>query len=310
MRKNSFVIRNYRPSDFDSYVRLHVETEQLDRSGRHVSKQRLAEELGHPSFHPENDLFFAERSGRIIGYVSVFLEPGIGRALLDGLVHPLHRKKGIATELFGCAFRYARDAGSKVAQICIAETNQAAKKLASHLGLRFIRNFVEMQLDLHKIQLPDVKSGEYIFRNLRRGEAHKLTDIQNRSFANIWGFNPNTQDEIAYRINLSSCSPEDIIMAYEGDKPVGYCWTRLFFKENPAAEKVKGEIHMLGVDPDFRKKGIGRKVLLVGLSHLRSKDVTIVELTTDGEDQVAWALYESVGFKKWMMMEWYEKKLI
>jgi mycothiol synthase len=190
------------------------------------------------------------------------------------------------------------------------ETNQAAKKLASRLGLRFIRNFVEMQLDLDEIQLPDVKSGEYIIRNLQRDEAHQLTDIQNRSFADIWGFNPNTRDEIAYRINVSSCSPEDIIMAYEGHKPVGYCWTRMPTEQNPAAESLKGEIHMLGVDPDFRKKGIGRKVLLAGLSHLQSKDVTIVELTTDGEDPVAWGLYESVGFRKRMMMEWYEKKLI
>lgn len=309
MHKNHFVIRNYRPSDFDNYVRLHVETEELDRSGRQVSKKRLTEELGHPSFHPQNDIFMAEQSGRIIGYVSVFLEPGIGRALLDGLIHPQHRKKGVATELFGCAIRYARDAGSKVAQICIPETNQAAKKLASRLGLRFIRNFVEMQLDLDEIQLPDEKSGEYIIRHLQRGEEDKLTDIQNRSFADAWGFNPNTQDEIAYRINVSSCSAEDIIMAYREDKPVGYCWTRLLFKENPAEEKVKGEIHMLGVDPDFRKKGIGRNVLLAGLFHLKNKNVKIVELTTDGEDQTARRLYELVGFREGMKTEWYEKRL-
>ena len=81
-------------------------------------------------------------------------------------------------------------------------------------------------------------------------------------------------------------------------------------EENPAAGGVKGQIHMLGVDPDFRKKGIGRNILLAGLADLNSKGVTIVELTADGEEPVAMGLYESVGFKVCSRSEWYEKKLI
>jgi mycothiol synthase len=310
MSDNSFTIRNYRPSDFDNYARLHIETETLDRSERHVSKQQLTEDLGHPSFHPEDNLFLAERGEKIIGCVSVFLEPGIGRALMDCLIHPQHRKKGIASELFWHAIQHAKTAGSRVVQICIPEINIAAKNMASRLGLRFIRPFIEMRLDLNNIQLPDVKPAEYIIRSLRHGEVDRLTDIQNRSFADAWGFNPNTRDEIAYRINLSSCSPEDIIMVYLADKPVGYCWTRRFIEEESAAEHIKGEIHMIGVDPDFRRQGIGRNVLLAGLSHLKRKGITIVGLTADGEDRAAHRLYESVGFKEGMITQWYEKKLV
>ena len=47
MDKNNIKIRNYRCSDFDNYVQLHMETIKLDRSGRSISKQRLAEDLGH-----------------------------------------------------------------------------------------------------------------------------------------------------------------------------------------------------------------------------------------------------------------------
>jgi ribosomal protein S18 acetylase RimI-like enzyme len=67
---------------------------------------------------------------------------------------------------------------------------------------------------------------------------------------------------------------------------------------------------MLGVDPAYRKQGIGRNVLLAGLADLQSKGVTIVELTADGEDLKAMGLYESVGFKVWSRTEWYQKKLI
>jgi mycothiol synthase len=67
---------------------------------------------------------------------------------------------------------------------------------------------------------------------------------------------------------------------------------------------------MLGVDPEFRKQGVGRNVLLAGLAHLKDKGITFIELTTDGEDPVAARLYESVGFQKMMISEWYEKNLV
>ncbi len=302
-------IRNYRSDDFDTYAQLHMEITKLDQSGRSISKQRLAEDLGQPSFHPENDLFVAEHGGSIIGYVGVFLEAAIKRAILECMVHPAHRKKGIATELIRRAIRHAEAAESKVVQVCIPEINLPARNLASRLGFQFIRYFYESKLDLNNIRLPDVEPSGYIIRSLRRDEADELTHIQNRAFADSWGFNSNTPDEIAYRINLSSCTPENIMMAYLKNHPIGYCWTRIMIEDNPATASMKGEIHMLGVDPDYRKKGIGRNVLLAGLADLKSKGVTIVELTADGEDSVAMGLYESVGFEVCSRSEWYEKKL-
>ena len=100
MAGGSYIMRNYSSDDFDKYLQLHVESEQLEPSGRFISAQGLSDSLGSPNFAPETDLFVAELSGKLVGCLSVTLEPGIQRALLDGLVHPLHRRKGIATELF------------------------------------------------------------------------------------------------------------------------------------------------------------------------------------------------------------------
>ncbi len=309
MNKNYFKIRSYRPDDFDNYVQLHMEIDKLDRSGRSISKQRIAEDLGHPSFHPENDLFVAEHDGSIIGYAAVFLETAIKRAIMDCMIHPLHREKGIATELIHRAIRHAEAAESKVLQVCVPQINLPARNLVSHLGFKFIRYFCEMKLDLGIIRLPDVEPGGYIIRGLGRDGADQLTHIQNRAFADCWGFNPNTPDEISYRISLSNCSPENIRMAYLENRPVGYCWSRIMIEDNPAAGGVEGEIHMLGVDPDFRKKGIGRTVLLAGLANLKGKGISLVKLTVDGQDPVALGLYESVGFEVCSRTEWYEKKL-
>jgi mycothiol synthase len=65
---------------------------------------------------------------------------------------------------------------------------------------------------------------------------------------------------------------------------------------------------MLGVDPDYRGRGLGRQLLLVGLSYLKTKGLRVVELTVDGENKVACSLYKSAGFKLWTSSLWYEKK--
>ena len=309
MSEKSWTIRNYQRRDFENYLQLHTVAEKQDQSGHPVSRQLLAEALEHPSFHPENDLFMAEADQNLIGYASVFLEPGIGRALLGGLVHPLYRRKGVATDLFGYAAGQVRAAGIGVVQISIVESNQAAKKFLSGVGLRFLRHFIGYKLDLTAFQLPDISPGKYVFRSLQPGEEEDLTAIQNRSFAETWGFNANTREEITYRINSSSCTPENVIMVYVGDRPIAYCWTRVFQAGGSARGEKKGEIHMLGVDPDFRKQSIGTKVLMAGLAYLKHQGVGLVELTADGEMPAALALYESAGFERYLKVEWYEKKL-
>ena len=309
MKKKLLKIRNYRSSDFEDYFKLLLEINNHDQAGGFISKQNLAEALGHPSFQPDKNLFVAEWGGSIIGYASVFLEPGIQRAILECMIHPSHRRHGVATVLLREVSRHAGEAGSMRMQVCIAQNNLPAKKLASHLGFEFIRYFRELRLDLDAAQLPDLEPSDYIIRSLRPDEAEILTQLQNRAFADSWGFNPNTADEIAYRINLSSCSPKNILMAYLKNRPIGYCWTRIMIEEKTTADRMKGEIHMLGVDPEFRNKGIGRNVLLAGLAELKSRGVTIVELTADGTDVVALGLYKSVGFQVCSRIEWFEKKL-
>jgi len=54
---------------------------------------------------------------------------------------------------------------------------------------------------------------------------------------------------------------------------------------------------------------MGRHVLLNGLSHLKGKGIRVVELTVDGDNKAACALYRSVGFKVWTSSLWYERVL-
>jgi mycothiol synthase len=310
MAGTSYTIRNYAPDDFDKYLHLQVESEQLNPSGRFISAQELSDNLGRPNFAPQKDLFIAESKGRLIGYLSVTLEPGIQRALINCLVHPLHRRKGIATRLFSSAIKRVKESGIKSAQVSVSETNASASGFLNHFGFTFIRYFFKMRLDMNSVQLPTTQPGAHKSRKLKPGEENLLTVIQNRCFADTWGFNPNTTEEIAYRLNMHGRSPDDVILTYLKDKPAGYCWTIIDAEENTVRKRSKGLIHMLGVDPAFRKQEIGKAILLNGLEDLKAKGVDIVELTVDSENPAACALYESVGFEVYARTEWYEKAAV
>ena len=73
--------------------------------------------------------------------------------------------------------------------------------------------------------------------------------------------------------------------------------------------KTWGRVSMLGVDPDYRGRGVGKAVLLAGLLYLKEEGFQVAELTVDSENQAAYTLYRSVGFEVLDSTLWYEKKI-
>jgi mycothiol synthase len=187
----------------------------------------------------------------------------------------------------------------------IRQDNVVAVKILTELGFRFVRQFLELRLDIgHADELdshPTIK-----WRCLRPGQESELAKLQNLAFAGMWGYNPNTVETITFRMNLSTCSRQDIGLAYDEDKAVGCCWTGLSCEEGIPSVR-KGRIHMLGVAPNNRGKGIGRALMVVGLARLRERGLRVAELTVDSENRAACALYQSLGFEVEARTLWYEK---
>jgi mycothiol synthase len=304
-----YIIRNYHPDDFAGYVQLNVEAEELDPTGRCTSAQALSEALDRPNHVPEKDMFVAEAAGKVAGYIDVRSELDIGRVVLDCLVHPEQRRRGLATDLFHRASRRAREVGARVIHVPVLEDNAAAKGLLVKLGFGFVRRFLELKRELSKLHLPDEEQSPLTNRHLQAGEEAELARIQNRSFADTWGYNPTAVEDIVYLLSLTGRSLEDVILICEGDRPVGYCWTLVDPKASAGASKKVGRIYMLGVDPDYRGSGIGKRALLAGLAHLKSKGVEVAELTVDSQNAAACTLYESGGFRVSSTSAWYEKAL-
>jgi mycothiol synthase len=298
-------VRNYQAADFHKYVLLQAEVEKLEPTGRCVSMQFIAKQLKRPNCCPEQDLFIAEVDEGVVGYIDIERELAIGRVVLDCKVHPEHRRRGLATALFNNAISRARELGAKAAHVNIGENSVVAAKMLSGLGFSLVRRFLELRLDIGRVDgfgtHPAIEC-----RCLRPGEEDKLTELQNCAFVGTWGYNPNTVEQITFRINSSTCSRDDIVLTYERDRAIGCCWTGISCEEG-IPSVIKGRIHMLGVDPDHRRKGIGRELMVAGLTRLKNRGLRIAELTADSENRAARALYESLGFEVQANTLWYQK---
>lgn len=301
-----YIIRNYQPQDFDNYVRLSLSAERLEPTGRRISARAISERLGRPDYSPERDLFLVEIDGDIIGFMDIRAELAIGRVILDGWIDPEHRRRGLATRLFADATRRARELRVGVAHVSIMEDNLVAGEVLSRMGFSLVRRFLKLSLDMAEISGWDVESAAPGCRHLRAGEEAELTRIQNLTFAEHWGYHPNTVEEITYKTRRSDFSPEDVILAGEGGWAIGFCWVRAA-GWGGATDDREGQIFMLGVDPAYRGRGIGKRLLLASLAYLKGKGLKAAGLFVDSENELALALYRSIGFEIQTSSLWYEK---
>lgn len=302
-------IKNYRPDDFESYVRFHDEVRKLDSVPSHTLPLTIAMQLHRPHYDPTQDLFLAIADGKVIAYLDISRETEIGRMVLDCMVCPDERRKGIATALFNHATQYAAEAGTQIIHVNIANDNIAAKGLLQGLGFTFVRRFIEFGLNFADTPLPSPAKPNLTSRHLQHGEEQVLAKLQNRAFINTWGFNPNTVEDIVYSLKLQAGNPSNIILAIKENQIIGYCWTVLQAQEELPPAGQSSQIHMLGVDPEHRGQGTGKMLLHTSLRYLKGKGTGSVILIADSENNDACNLYRSFGFRVISTSLWYERRL-
>lgn len=87
--------------------------------------------------------------------------------------------------------------------------------------------------------------------------------------------------------------PAGFLLHEEGARIAAFCWTKVHDDTDP----VLGEIYVIGVDPAFQGKGLGRALTVAGLEHLAGRGVPVGMLYVDGSNTAALALYRSLGFR-------------
>ncbi len=306
-----YFIRNFHYGDLPEYYKIFREKEKIEGESA-PSLELLKKRLQRPRFEPENDLFLAIHGERLAGYMELTREPDIKRVILEGMVYHNYRRNGIGSLLLEACIKRARDLGLDTIHVGILNKNLAGKKFLQHHGFTCIRRHLEMKTRLHR-KIPGLKNNRnpcslsrLEMRHLKEGEEDFLAELQNHCFEDTWGYQPNTGEDIRFKMDISGSTPEDVLVGFAREEAAGYCWTATSGPETSGNSRIL----MLGVKPAFRGKGIAGELLATSLNTLQKElKAREVELTADRDNFPALRLYRSFGFRKCKETWWYELKL-
>ena len=257
---------------------------------------------------PETDSGPADASGEPAA-VHLFLDAGdglAGYAYLDPtdpevpsgelVVHPRHRLRGNGTALLAAAMKIAAGRG---ARFWAHGDDPGARAFAEKNGFARTRVLWQMRRSLAE-PLPDLSLPDGVtLRHFRPGvDERAWLRVNSRAFAQHPEQGRWTEHDLLLREAEPWFDPAGFLLAVDiEDTLLGFHWTKV----HPAsgAEPAIGEIYVLGVDPDGRRRGLGAALSVAGLRYLADRGLGRAMLYADESNTAGVALYRRLGFEVW-----------
>jgi mycothiol synthase len=220
----------------------------------------------------------------------VTLEPGAGFAVVDGdllhlVVAPENRRKGVGTRLL------ARAIGGRAGpwQAWSHGDHSAAAALARRTGFDRVRELWVMRRSLTDLTDTPSRAGAVAVRSFRPGDEPEVLRVNAAAFAHHPEQGSMDAAELAERMAEPWFDPAGLLVAAEGDRLLGFHWT----KRHSA---TLGEVYVVGIDPASQGLGLGKVLVDAGLRHLRDGGAQDVLLYVESDNVPAVLLYERLGF--------------
>ena len=246
--------------------------------------------------------FIAENNGVVVGYAHLDLTDQVEGPSAELVVHPDHRKQGIGQSLLVAV--QAR-AGAKL-RLWSHGDLMGAKNIAEKSGFTRARTVIQMRRSLND-PIPEL-SKEVTIRNfLPSIDNEEWIALNNRAFANHPEQGNWSARDLDIRTKEEWFDPQGFLIAEENGEMTGFCWTKIHgghthkhsHSEPEHDHDPIGEIYIMGVDPKFAGKGIGKAVTIAGLRHMRYQGIFSAMLYVDADNTSAIKLYQSLGFTEW-----------
>jgi len=177
-------------------------------------------------------------------------------------------------------------------------------------GFQAVRTFVIMACELgtaaSACRSREGVPKEISLRTYRSGDAPAWIAAFNASFSDHWG-GFSYSDESWARHAASPRFRKEISVVAEADgifAGICHCAPSL----NPR-EKGLAHLHILGVHPDFRRRGLGTCLMLEAMGRLREYGFKRVELDMDSLNAKALPLYEQLGFREQEAITMYRREI-
>ena len=238
---------------------------------------------------------------RLVGYAHTrWNSAGVTpRMAVEVVVHPDYYGLDVATRLLQETRSVLARAGGGVLFLWVHRVEDSSDTLAARLGFEVQRELAFMARPLpepppHPAWPPGVEVRAYR-PDVDDDEFLRVNNAAFKGHPENGGWDA---EDFAQRRALDWFDAAGLLMAWDGDRLVGFHWTKWHSHESeevPAHEPV-GEVYVLGVDPVMQGTGLGRALLRAGLRHLYDRACRQSILYVDCANTGAVKLYESEGF--------------
>lgn len=242
---------------------------------------------------PEDDVrrtwaapgFDRERDARFDGEGYVQLEDlGEGRVWVDVRGRP-------SAEMLDWAEDRAREKGTRLVSGSWSGNREILRELERR-GFAPVRHSLRMAIDLTEPTTPPAWPHGIHVRSFRPGDERSFYEAQQETFEDTWEPVGLTFEEFSHwLLEAPWFRPELWLLALDGDEPAGFaiCHAR-------SGDPGTGSIRLLGVRRPWRRRGLGRALLLHSFAVLRQHGFRRAGLGVDAESPTgAHTLYESAG---------------
>ena len=150
--------------------------------------------------------------------------------------------------------------------------------------------------------IPEAKFPEgFTLKNIdNEADPAAWTEMFNQTFIYHWNHQDITVEFVKNKLNNSKYQPELSLVAVSPDGTfAAFCDCQIHPENNELNGRKDGLIYMLGTRRGFRKRGLGRGILLSALKLLKVEGMETAMLYVDADNlSGATRLYESVGFRR------------
>lgn len=307
-------------ADLAAIAALYNLCSQTDRLDSWLSIDELREDLDDPDFDLTKDLrLWRDASGKLLATGELWQRKMSDRtqAYASFCVHPIVRG-----EVEPALFAWAE---TRLQQIAAAEnhprielqtgcrdTQTYQMALFPTYGFEEVRVFYRMarslSIPLPAVELPD---GFHIRRVNPEHDAIAWVDMFNQTFIDHWNHSPTSLEDFNYDTNLPSYIPGlDLVAVAPDGNLAAFCQSTIFAEENEKLGRKDGWITSLGTRRGYRRLGLARAMVRMGIQALAQKGMDMALLGVDSENPSgALQLYQSedfrlrhrsVAFSKWL----------
>jgi mycothiol synthase len=294
-----FRVRDASPSDLDAAEEI-VRAEEDAFRGAAAEPVDLADFWRNANF--DGASWVVERDGTAVGFAA-----GMERGPSNdywATVRPEVAGLGLSSWLLSRAEQHALGAGSVVLRAgCIAE-NITAASLFRDLGFREVRHYFQMRVDFERAPAAPSPPAGIELTPLRAEDARAFHATLNEAFAEEWGWHAAPFEE--WRERRLEAPDTDLslwFVARDGDELAGVVRCE-------ARRDGGGWVGALGVLEPWRRRGLGRALLLHAFGEFHRRGAPYVGLGVDAENPTgATRLYEAAGMRVVREDVVYEKEL-